>query len=138
MYFALFFLLLLPYDAAQLISLNYLAVYWNVDSPPLKFSSNQELGVLLDALIFTGNNSPPHSYLLDPVCGSLKITINQLEADLSRPKITLDFLFDRVAILLRRPQYLTLLDMVQHFMDYHRKERVRLFRSVSSCSTDCI
>lgn len=107
------------------MSLNYLAVYWNVDSPPLKFASQKELGDQLDSLIFTNTNSPPHQYLLDPVCGTLKVTINQLEADLSRPKITLDFLFDRVAILLRRPQYLTLLDTVQHLMDYHRKERVR-------------
>lgn len=97
-----------------------------MDSAPLTYSSKQELGQQLDELIFTGTNAPSHNYLLEPVCGTLKVTINQLEADLSRPKITLDFLFDRVAITLRRPQYLTLLDMVQHFMDYSRKERVRV------------
>jgi len=119
----------------KLITLKNLAVYWNTgaNSKFLKFKNVDELGLLLDSLIHqdSSQTKPSNHYLLAPVSGFLKATLDRGPFQMNRPKITLNFDVNSLALAIDSRQYQSLVAILDYFSLYVRGLKYLRFRSLA-------
>ncbi|XP_037689727.1 vacuolar protein sorting-associated protein 13C isoform X2 [Choloepus didactylus] len=103
----------------KLIRLDSLSAYWNVNC---SMSYQGARGQILDKLkseILTGSNmSPKHQYIFQPISASAKLYMNPYaETELKTPKLDWNIEVQNIAIELTKPQYLSMIDLLES-MDY--------------------
>ena len=111
----------------KLASVKNFMFYWSSDCQFLQYNNINQLGKLMENLIYEeGKNSPlVNDYILHPINGTLKIQLNQKDADFSIPKLIADLGFDQVIIQLKERQWKDILYMGNYFTYYVRGIKVR-------------
>nr|XP_020640413.1 vacuolar protein sorting-associated protein 13C isoform X1 [Pogona vitticeps] len=110
-------------EAAKIIykflCLDSLSVYWNVDSELYYHASREEiLERLKKGVPSTGQKLPNHQYIFKPVSASAKLYINpHAEIELQTPKIDWSMEVQSIAVELTKPQYLSMIDLLES-IDY--------------------
>lgn len=95
----------------KLLTLNSLCLYWNTDSPPLIAEDDQDRSLdnfvsSFKSMIASDNSTlPMHQYVLKPVSGLGKLSINKLGSTEEQPHIDLQMFYDEFGIELDDTEY---------------------------------
>ncbi|XP_004374680.1 intermembrane lipid transfer protein VPS13C isoform X1 [Trichechus manatus latirostris] len=103
----------------KLIRLDSLSAYWNVHCGiSYQGSREQILAQLKSEIITSSNRSPHHQYIFQPISASAKLYMNPYaETELKTPKLDWNIEVQNIAIELTRPQYLSMIDLLES-VDY--------------------
>ncbi|EFA76521.1 hypothetical protein PPL_10289 [Heterostelium album PN500] len=116
----------------KLITLSNLSVYWdtNMESPLLQCGHINELVSKMSSLIHSKSDSKPlHNYLLHPVCGSLKLLINNsVLPNKLIPAFTFNFEFNEINLELESHQYVGIMALVEWFSILKKGEKYRKYK----------
>uniref|UniRef100_A0A8D2LMG4 Vacuolar protein sorting 13 homolog C n=1 Tax=Varanus komodoensis TaxID=61221 RepID=A0A8D2LMG4_VARKO len=103
----------------QFLRLDSLSVYWNVDSEMYYHASREEILERLKKGIPSVNQElPDYQYIFKPISASAKLYINPHAAvELQTPKVDWSMEVQSIAVELTRPQYLSMIDLLES-IDY--------------------
>ncbi|XP_053128095.1 intermembrane lipid transfer protein VPS13C isoform X2 [Hemicordylus capensis] len=103
----------------KLLRLDSLSVYWNVDSEMYYHTSREQILERLKGGVPSTSRKPPdYQYIFRPVSASAKLYINpHAEMELKTPKIDWSMEVQSIAVELTKPQYLSMLDLLES-IDY--------------------
>ncbi|KAM5242082.1 intermembrane lipid transfer protein VPS13C isoform 2-T2 [Hipposideros larvatus] len=103
----------------KLIRLDSLSAYWNVNCSMSYYGSREQILDHLKSEILTSNNIPPnHQYIFQPISASAKLYMNPYaETELKTPKLDGNIEVQNIAIELTKPQYLSMIDLLES-VDY--------------------
>ncbi|XP_027707786.1 vacuolar protein sorting-associated protein 13C [Vombatus ursinus] len=105
----------------KLVRLDSLSAYWNVNcSTCYQGSKEQILDHLKSGIPSTSSSSgsPNYQYIFRPVSASAKLCINpHAETELKTPKLDCNVEVQNIAIELTKPQYLSMIDLLES-VDY--------------------
>ncbi|XP_054421308.1 intermembrane lipid transfer protein VPS13C isoform X3 [Pteronotus mesoamericanus] len=103
----------------KLIRLDSLSAYWNVNcSMSYQGSREQILDQLKREILTTNDVFPNHQYIFQPISASAKLYMNPYaETELKTPKLDWNIEVQNIAIELTRPQYLSMIDLLES-VDY--------------------
>ncbi|KYQ89086.1 vacuolar protein sorting-associated protein 13 family protein [Tieghemostelium lacteum] len=110
----------------KLVRLQNLSVYWDTaeSDPILKYNSISEFKSKMSNLIY--GDSSQHSYLLHPVCGSLKLLINKsIVPNKLIPAYTFNFEFQEINWELEMKQYHGIIALADRISLLKKGERYR-------------
>ena len=101
----------------KICEMKNLSLYINREDR-LKFDLNNlsSFKYAMNSAIPKDKKNLPHNYLIDPVCGTLKLMINQnenLKNDI--PKLNLDFDFDKIELRFNDHQYKDIFNIIDKF-----------------------
>ncbi|XP_048376853.1 intermembrane lipid transfer protein VPS13C isoform X3 [Stegostoma tigrinum] len=103
----------------KLVRLDCLCGYWNVNS--LLFCGNTREQILLqlkEGIASSADEPKNHDYIFKPILASAKLCINpSAETELNSPKINLDMEVQSIDIEMTKPQYLSIIDLLES-VDY--------------------
>lgn len=113
----------------KLATLNSLAVYWNTDAGSLQ-SEDDEWISSLKSMIPKGSNelSEENQYILRPVSGMGRITMNKQGATDKMPKTNAQLLFDDLGFVFDSDQYRDALWTADLFHVYMKTKEFKKFR----------
>ncbi|CAI4602875.1 CPI_1c_G0034240.mRNA.1.CDS.1 [Saccharomyces cerevisiae] len=95
----------------KLLTLNSLCLYWNTDSPPLISDDDQDRSLenfvrgFKDMIASKNSTAPKHQYILKPVSGLGKLSINKLGSTEEQPHIDLQMFYDEFGLELDDTEY---------------------------------
>nr|KAF6394258.1 vacuolar protein sorting 13-like protein C [Pipistrellus kuhlii] len=103
----------------KLIRLDSLSVYWNVNCRMSYQGSREQILDKLKSEIPTSNDIlPSHQYIFQPISASAKLYMNPYaETELKTPKLDGSIEVQNIAIELTKPQYLSMIDLLES-VDY--------------------
>ncbi|XP_060030384.1 intermembrane lipid transfer protein VPS13C [Erinaceus europaeus] len=103
----------------KLIRLDSLSAYWNVNCRmSYPGSREQILEQLKSEILKSSNASPVHQYIFQPISASSKLYMNpHAETELRTPKLDWNIEVQNIAIELTKPQYLSMIDLLES-VDY--------------------
>ncbi|XP_029431385.1 vacuolar protein sorting-associated protein 13C isoform X2 [Rhinatrema bivittatum] len=103
----------------KLVRLDSLSVYWNVHSMIYYHSSREHILEELKRGIPTSDSEPQnYQYIFRPVSASAKLYINPYaEIELKTPKIDCNMEVQNIAVELTKPQYLSMVELLES-VDY--------------------
>ncbi|XP_039196017.1 vacuolar protein sorting-associated protein 13C isoform X5 [Crotalus tigris] len=103
----------------KLLSLDSLSVYWNVDSEMYYCSSREQILERLKKGVPSMNQElPDYQYIFKPISASAKLYLNpHAEEELKTPKIDWAMEVQSIAVELTKPQYLSMIDLLES-IDY--------------------
>ncbi|XP_036860152.2 intermembrane lipid transfer protein VPS13C isoform X2 [Manis javanica] len=103
----------------KLIRLDSLSAYWNVNCRMSYQGSREQILEQLKSEIVTSNNiSLQHQYIFQPISASAKLYMNPYaETELKTPKLDWNIEVQNIAIELTKPQYLSMIDLLES-VDY--------------------
>ncbi|XP_058914527.1 intermembrane lipid transfer protein VPS13C isoform X3 [Kogia breviceps] len=103
----------------KLIRLDSLSAYWNVNCRMSYPESREQILGQLKSEILTSSNIPPnHQYIFQPISASAKLYMNPYaETELKTPKLDWNIEVQNIAIELTKPQYLSMIDLLES-VDY--------------------
>ncbi|XP_030044282.1 intermembrane lipid transfer protein VPS13C [Microcaecilia unicolor] len=103
----------------KLVQLDSFSVYWNVHSTMYYHSNRENILKQLKRGIPTGNCEPKDfKYIFRPVSASAKLYINpHAEMEPKTPKIDCNMEVQNIAVELTKPQYLSMIDLLES-VDY--------------------
>ncbi|KAF8516153.1 hypothetical protein BU17DRAFT_51124 [Hysterangium stoloniferum] len=104
--------------------LESLAVYFDTDSSTMAGLSVQQAIEKFTFLIARGNHVPEHQFILKPVSGEGKITMNK-EMDAKTPKTDVKLLFDEISFTLDGHQYRDIISLIDMYHFYLRRYQYR-------------
>ncbi|KAG1472650.1 hypothetical protein G6F56_001412 [Rhizopus delemar] len=107
----------------KLVTLESLSLYWNTDTKSLAGQHEQDVNVFTN-LIPTRHHSPKHQFLLKPVSGTARVTLNQTD---HKPKTEATLLFDEIAFGLDENQYRDCILMLDLFQANIKKQKYLKF-----------
>ncbi|GCB63984.1 hypothetical protein scyTo_0011691, partial [Scyliorhinus torazame] len=103
----------------KLVRLDCLCAYWNVDSS--LFCQNpreQILAQLKEGIASSAHEPKNHDYIFKPILASARLCINPYaETELNSPKINLNMEVQSIDIEMTKPQYLSVIDLLES-VDY--------------------
>ncbi|RPD62925.1 vacuolar protein sorting-associated protein 13 [Lentinus tigrinus ALCF2SS1-6] len=111
----------------KLARLESLAVYFDTDCQSLAGLSYREFVEKFTALISKGSNLAQHQFILKPVSGEGKITMNH-KLDKETPRFDVQLSFDEIGVLLDEHQYrdaISLIDMYHFYIRQHQYQKYR-------------
>uniref|UniRef100_A0A8V0ZYP9 Vacuolar protein sorting 13 homolog C n=1 Tax=Gallus gallus TaxID=9031 RepID=A0A8V0ZYP9_CHICK len=114
----------------QLLCLDSLSAYWNVHSKMYYHGSHEQILDQLKGGIPHGDNQPQdYQYIFRPVSASARVFINpNAEVELKTPKLDCNVEVQRIAIELTKPQYLSMIDLLESIDYMVRNAPYRKFR----------
>ncbi|XP_067829405.1 intermembrane lipid transfer protein VPS13C isoform X2 [Heptranchias perlo] len=103
----------------KLVRLDCLCAYWNVNSSLFYQGSREQiLGKLKGGIASSAHEPKDHHYIFRPISASAKLCIDPYaEVELNSPKINLDMEVQSIDIEMTKPQYLSILDLLES-VDY--------------------
>ncbi|XP_054974528.1 intermembrane lipid transfer protein VPS13C isoform X2 [Sorex araneus] len=103
----------------KLIRLDSLSAYWNVNCcMSYEGPREQILDRLKSEILKSGSVSPDHQYIFQPISASAKLFMNpNAETELRTPKLDGNIEVQNIAIELTKPQYLSMIDLLES-VDY--------------------
>ncbi|TBU65089.1 vacuolar protein sorting-associated protein 13 [Dichomitus squalens] len=111
----------------KLARLESLAVYFDTDCQSLAGLSYREFVENFTALISKGSRTASHQFILKPVSGEGKITMNH-KLDKETPRFDVQLSFDEIGVLLDDNQYrdaISLVDMYHFYIRQHQYQKYR-------------
>ncbi|CAK6982133.1 vacuolar protein sorting-associated protein 13C isoform X1 [Scomber scombrus] len=121
-------------EAAKIIyklgRLECLCAYWNVNSPIFYKGSWQNIVDQLKCGISSKDQELPHyQYIFKPIFASAKMCINpSAELELNSPKANLHLEVQNISIEMTKPQYLTMVDLLESIDSMVKNAPYRKFR----------
>ncbi|XP_031443891.1 vacuolar protein sorting-associated protein 13C [Phasianus colchicus] len=114
----------------KLLCLDSLSAYWNVHSKMYYHGSHEQILDQLKRGIPYGDNQPQgYEYIFRPVSASARVFINpNAEVELKTPKLDCNVEVQRIAIELTKPQYLSMIDLLESIDYMVRNAPYRKFR----------
>ena len=114
----------------KLLCLDSLSAYWNVHSKMYYHGSHEQILDQLKGGIPHGDNQPQdYQYIFRPVSASARVFINpNAEVELKTPKLDCNVEVQRIAIELTKPQYLSMIDLLESIDYMVRNAPYRKFR----------
>ncbi|XP_032336935.1 vacuolar protein sorting-associated protein 13C isoform X2 [Camelus ferus] len=103
----------------KLIRLDSLSAYWNVNCRMSYQGSREQILDQLKSEILKSSSIPPsHQYIFQPISASAKLYMNPYaETELKTPKLDWNIEVQNIAIELTKPQYLSMIDLLES-VDY--------------------
>ncbi|ELK31334.1 Vacuolar protein sorting-associated protein 13C [Myotis davidii] len=103
----------------KLVRLDSLSAYWNVNCSMSYQGSREQILDHLKSEILTSNDIlPSHQYIFQPISASAKLYMNPYaETELKTPKLDGNIEVQNIAIELTKPQYLSMIDLLES-VDY--------------------
>ncbi|XP_030434905.1 vacuolar protein sorting-associated protein 13C-like [Gopherus evgoodei] len=103
----------------KLLRLDCLSAYWNVGSEMYYHGSREQILDRLKRGVPSSNNQPQNcQYIFRPVSASAKLYINpHAETELKTPKLDWNIEVQNIAVELTKPQYLSMIDLLES-IDY--------------------
>ncbi|ETE73059.1 Vacuolar protein sorting-associated protein 13C, partial [Ophiophagus hannah] len=103
----------------QLLSLDSLSVYWNVESEVYYRSSREQILEQLKKGVPSMNQElPGYQYIFKPISASAKLYLNpHAEEERETPKVDCAMEVQSIAVELTKPQYLSMIDLLES-IDY--------------------
>uniref|UniRef100_A0A8C2YMD7 Vacuolar protein sorting 13 homolog C n=1 Tax=Chinchilla lanigera TaxID=34839 RepID=A0A8C2YMD7_CHILA len=123
----------------KLIRLDSLSAYWNVNCRLSYQGSREQILDQLKNEILTSRNRPPnHQYIFQPVSASAKLYMNPYaEAELRTPKLDWSIEVQNIAIELTKPQYLSMIDLLESVDYMVRNAPYRKYKPNVPLHTNC-
>ncbi|XP_068814299.1 intermembrane lipid transfer protein VPS13C isoform X2 [Struthio camelus] len=114
----------------KLLCLDSLSVYWNVESKMYYHGSREQILDQLKRGIPCSSNQPKdYQYIFRPVSASARLYINPYaEVELKTPKLDCNVEVQRIAVELTKPQYLSMIDLLESVDYMVRNAPYRRFR----------
>ncbi|XP_032555500.1 vacuolar protein sorting-associated protein 13C isoform X1 [Chiroxiphia lanceolata] len=114
----------------KLLCLDSLSAYWNVHSTMYYHGSREQILDQLKRGIPCGGNQPKdYQYIFRPVSASARLYINPYaEVELKTPKIDCNVEVQRIVIEFTKPQYLSMIDLLESVDYMVRNAPYRRFR----------
>ncbi|XP_027143245.1 vacuolar protein sorting-associated protein 13C isoform X3 [Larimichthys crocea] len=113
----------------KLGNLECLCAYWNVNSPIFYKGSWEDIVDQLKSGISSKNQEPHYQYIFKPIFASAKMCINpNAELELKAPKVNLHLEVQNIAIEMTKPQYLTMVELLESVDCMVRNAPYRKFR----------
>ncbi|XP_008938924.1 PREDICTED: vacuolar protein sorting-associated protein 13C, partial [Merops nubicus] len=114
----------------KLLCLDSLSAYWNVHSKMYYHGSREQILEQLKRGIPCGGNQPQdYQYIFRPVSASARLYINPYaEVELQTPKIDCNVEVQRIVIEFTKPQYLSMIDLLESIDYMVRNAPYRRFR----------
>ncbi|XP_021263276.1 vacuolar protein sorting-associated protein 13C [Numida meleagris] len=114
----------------KLLCLDSLSAYWNVHSKMYYRGSHEQILDQLKRGIPCGDNQPQdYQYIFRPISASARVFINpNAEVELKTPKLDCNVEVQRIAIELTKPQYLSMIDLLESIDYMVRNAPYRKFR----------
>lgn len=122
----------------KLATLNSLAVYWNTDSKLLD-AEDPELLAHLKGMIPTGadaSTDDSHEYILRPVSGVGRLTLNKQGSTAYSPKTKAQLIFDDLGFVFDSDQYRDMLWAADLFRLYMKSKEYKKYRPKVSVKED--
>uniref|UniRef100_UPI00358EE903 intermembrane lipid transfer protein VPS13A-like n=1 Tax=Myxine glutinosa TaxID=7769 RepID=UPI00358EE903 len=118
----------------KLVCLNCLAVYWNVGSTMLYRNTPERILELLKSMVASSTFQPKEvTYVFRPISASAKLRMNpKAYLDLAMPKINLDVILEDIDTQLTRPQYLSIMEVLESYDRMTRNLPYRKYRPTVS------
>ena len=83
----------------------------------------------MDSLIYKTNNKPANNhYIIEPVCGSLKLKIRKSDIPDGNPKFSLNFLFESISAVISETQFVQLVRTAEWMAKHQMRERFRMYK----------
>ncbi|XP_053320973.1 intermembrane lipid transfer protein VPS13C isoform X2 [Spea bombifrons] len=103
----------------KLVRLDSFSTYWNVKSPMYYHKSSENILAFLKHGTMSSSRVPEdYQYIFKPVSASAKLYINpDAEVELKTPKLDWNMEVQHIAIELTKPQYLSMIDLLES-VDY--------------------
>ncbi|XP_040456276.1 vacuolar protein sorting-associated protein 13C isoform X2 [Falco naumanni] len=114
----------------KLLCLDSLSAYWNIESKMYYHGSREEiLDQLKRGIPCSGNQLQDYQYIFRPVSASARLYINPYaEVELKTPKIDCNVEVQRIVIEFTKPQYLSMIDLLESIDYMVRNAPYRRFR----------
>ncbi|NXX88954.1 VP13C protein, partial [Centropus bengalensis] len=114
----------------KLLCLDSLSAYWNVHSKMYYHGSREQiLDQLKKGIPHSGNEPQDYQYIFRPVSASARLYINPYaEVELKTPKVDCNVEVQRIVIEFTKPQYLSMLDLLESVDYMVRSAPYRRFR----------
>ncbi|NXU49115.1 VP13C protein, partial [Turnix velox] len=114
----------------KLLCLDGLSAYWNIDSKMYYHGTREQiLDQLKRGIPCSGNEARDYQYIFRPVSASARLYINPYaEVELKTPKIDCDVEVQRIVIEFTKPQYLSMIDLLESIDYMVRNAPYRRFR----------
>nr|XP_013009641.1 vacuolar protein sorting-associated protein 13C-like isoform X2 [Cavia porcellus] len=122
-----------------LIRLDSLSAYWNVNCRLSYQGSREQILDQLKNEILTSRQRPPnHQYIFQPISASAKLYMNpHAEAELKTPKLDWSIEVQNIAIELTKPQYLSMIDLLESLDYMVRNVPYRKYKPNLPLHTNC-
>ncbi|XP_074956200.1 intermembrane lipid transfer protein VPS13C isoform X1 [Phalacrocorax aristotelis] len=114
----------------KLLCLDSLSAYWNIHSKMYYHGSHEQiLDQLKRGIPCSGNQPEDYQYIFRPVSASARLYINPYaEVELKTPKLDCNVEVQRIAIEFTKPQYLSMIDLLESIDYMVRNAPYRRFR----------
>lgn len=117
----------------KLVSLQNVSLYWDIGGQMLSFNSAEEMAKQMSNLIFSNaakekGSAPSHNYILPPVSGSAKFTLNHNFETSLLPQVDCEFGFDKLFVGLSQVQWRQLTRILDGVSGEIRGLQYRKFR----------
>ncbi|XP_076984207.1 intermembrane lipid transfer protein VPS13C isoform X2 [Tamandua tetradactyla] len=114
----------------KLIRLDSLSAYWNVNCiVSYQGARGQILDQLKSEILTSSNMSPKHQYFFQPISASAKLYMNPYaETELKTPKLDWNIEVQNIAVELTKPQYLSMIDLLESLDYMFRNAPYRKFK----------
>ncbi|NXK87404.1 VP13C protein, partial [Formicarius rufipectus] len=114
----------------KLLCLDSLSAYWNIHSKMYYHGSREQiLDQLKRGIPCSGNQPEDYQYIFRPVSASARLYINPYaEVELKTPKIDCNVEVQRIVIEFTKPQYLSMIDLLESIDYMVRNAPYRRFR----------
>ncbi|XP_041042655.1 vacuolar protein sorting-associated protein 13A isoform X2 [Carcharodon carcharias] len=122
----------------KLVRLDYLCVYWNVNTKMYSKSSQAEALKDLKDGVSTSNFIPEtYQFIFQPLSAKAKLEMNpRAEVDFASPKMNLEVNLQDIAIELKRPQYLSIMELLGSIDMMSRNLPYRKYKPNVPCSNN--
>ncbi|KAG5437684.1 hypothetical protein PCANB_000721 [Pneumocystis canis] len=117
----------------KLVTLDFLAIYWNIDSYSFSKKSPDELLKCFKDLIIRNRYTPNHQLILKPVSGVGHIILNKNNVE-GFPKTNIQLIFKELSFIFDNYQYKSALMMVDLFHFFIRQQKYHRFRPTGDAS----
>ncbi|RDW42663.1 hypothetical protein B0I73DRAFT_150485 [Yarrowia lipolytica] len=116
--------------ANKLARLGSLSMYWNSDTASLAPLDNEEFIKAFKALIAAESNalSDSHQYILRPVSGVGKVTMNKGAITKTTPKTKIELMFEELGFIFDSLQYRDVLFTASEFQLYYKTLKYRALK----------
>ncbi|XP_053451789.1 intermembrane lipid transfer protein VPS13C isoform X1 [Nycticebus coucang] len=123
----------------KLIRLDSLSAYWNVNCRmSYQGSREQILDQLKNEILTSGNILPNYQCIFQPISASAKLYMNPYaETDLKTPKLDWNIEVQNIAIELTKPQYLSMIDLLESVDCMIRNAPYRKYKPYLPLHTNC-
>ncbi|SCU96025.1 LAMI_0F04874g1_1 [Lachancea mirantina] len=120
----------------KLLTLDSLAVYWNSNADSISSTDHDQLRLRMENSICSANNAVDHKFLLRPVSGCGRLTLNKAGSTEKQPHIDVKLLFEEFGLDISDVQYQDILNTASKIHWYKKTVKFRRQRPKCSVSDD--